>query len=809
MGKLPDDNDRAQRGALGGYLDGTAAVESHPRSEPAPPPASGPVPRLHSAEEATAAIRAALRSPAPMAVVRSTTGAGKSAELRSWLATEATSDKPAAMIVPTHRLGEQTQAGLLSLGISSARPVGVARSRLPVVQGEGAHACLHREAAELLARAGGHVREELCSECPARKHHPTTGGECPAYADGSTDAPVVVLQQTLLAPVLRQAAADLENPSADTDKAPVALVVVDELPPLVARVPWAAAEQARKHNLAAEMAPAAFDALSPLLASVQRRATTPSACPRTLRDLLALDLAGADVETALAEARTVDPGALWNRSLPVRLARLSIAPDTRGYTLARLTAAADFSELLQVLIEAAHEPDRPLLWPSGATDTAGPTLAALAPWVRQVRPFLAAGGKLRLLDATAPVEALRHLWPELELHSIEVRDAPQVRRRVLIWQHGARGKHCSPDRSLIPEQVRGPLRRLAAVAVEVNARKIGVLTHKPLADALRAWLADREADPSKPAPAWCPDELRQLVDDGAEIIPGHFGAHRGLDLWAGCDLLATMGDPWPNLGAAAIEAGVLGIKGVDPKAWAIEATRAELVQAWGRARAVHRTSPVLVVHFGASTLAPEPTWAPQWAGVAQEWPKRGRPPTVLPLSDPATWPAERARLGLPAYKHARALGLSWATYCRMAPRGTVEAEPENDPKTPGETLAHNPQKEVFSGVAGTPAASSSDPICGQCGDFSGFVPSKAPSGLVTHPTGVGGQERPATVVRFEGHHRGQERSTCPSWVPDLAGARVVPAWGPLGAPGRGEGGTKKPGCLVGQVRAVDPRRLLA
>ena len=787
MGKLPDDNDRAQRGALGGYLDGTAAVESHTRSEPAPPPASGPVPRLHSAEEATAAIRAALRSPTPMVVVRSTTGAGKSAELRAWLATEATSDKPAAMIVPTHRLGEQTQAGLLSLGVSSARPVGVARSRLPVVQGEGAHACIHHEAADLLARAGGRVREELCSECPARKHHPS-GGECPAYADGSTDAPVVVLQQTLLASVLRQAAADLENPSTDTDKAPVALVVVDELPPLVARVPWAAAEQARKHNLTAEMAPAAFDALGPLLASVRRRATALSARPLTLRELLALDLAGADVETALAEARTVDPGALWNRSLPVRLARLSLAPDTRGYALARLTAAADFSELLQVLIEAAHEPDRPLLWPAGATDTAGPTLAALAPWVRQVRPFLAAGGRLRLLDATAPSEALRHLWPELELHSIEVRDAPQVRRRVLIWQHGARGRHCSPDRSLIPDQVRGPLRRLAAVAVEINARKIGVLTHKPLADALRAWLADREADPSKPAPAWCPDELRRLVDDGAEIIPGHFGAHRGLDLWAGCDLLATMGDPWPNLGAAAIEAGVLGIKGVDPQAWALEQTRAELVQAWGRARAVHRTSPVLVVHFGASTLAPEPTWAPQWAGVAQEWPKRGRPPTVLPLSDPATWPAERARLGLPAYKHARALGLSWATYCRMAPRGTVEAEPENDPKTPGETLAHNPQKEVFSGVAGTPAASSSDPIYGQCGDFSGFVPLEAPSGPVAPSMGEGGQGqgRPATMATRGGPRWGQERTACPSTGSSLAGLAPALAGGLVAAlaPGR-------------------------
>lgn len=760
MGKLPDDNDRAQRGQLEDYLEGV-------ETEPTPPPASGRVPRLLSPEEGTAAIRAALRSPAPLTVVRSTTGAGKSAELRAWLATEATSDKPAAMFVPTHRLGEQTQAGLLSLGVPSTRPVGVGRVRLPVVQGEGAHACIHHEAADLLARAGGRVREELCPECPARKSHPS-GGECPAYASGSTAAPVVVLQQPLLAPVLRQAAADLCNPSADPDKPLPALAIVDELPPLVARAPWAAAEQARRHNLAAEMTPATLEALGPLLAAIRRQAAAPLDRPRALRDLLALDLTDVDLDKTLAEARAIDPGALWQRSLPVRLARLSLAPDTRDHALARLAAVATFSELLGVVLEAAHEPDRPFLWPTES----GPQLAALAPWVRQVRPFLAAGGRLRLLDATAPAEALRRLWPELELHSVEVRDAPQVRRRLLIWQHGARGRHCSPDRSLLADEVRGPLRRLAAVAVEAVARKIGVLTHKPLADALRAWLADREADRSKPAPAWCPDELRQLVDDGAEIIPGHFGAQRGLDLWAECDLLATMGDPWPNLGAALIEAGVLGL---DATAWTLETTRAELVQAWGRARPVHRQSPCVVVHLGAVALAPESTWAPQWAGVAREWPQRGRPPTVLPLSDPSTWPTERARLGLSRKAHARALGVSWATYCRKAPEGTAEAAPENDQETPAKEGAHNPQKEVFPGVDGNPSAPSSlIPDYGPP-ESSGFVPSCP---LSPAPAGV---RAPSAASPVLGGLVG------PSSAPGVAPAR----WGAAGgvpaavAPGRG------------------------
>jgi len=752
----------------------TNSTFEQPAGEEAPP-ASGPMPRLLSAEEGTAAIRAALRSPAPLVVLRSTTGAGKSAELREWLTTEATSARPAAVFVPTHRLGEQTQSGLFSLGVSAARPVGVARVRLPVVQGEGSLACVHHEAAELLARAGGHVREELCSECPARKKHPQNGGECPAYASGSTAAPVVVLQQPLLGPVLRQAAADLENRSADTDKPPPALAIVDELPPLVARVPWAAAEQARKHNFAAEMAPAALEALGPLLAAIRRQAAAPLDRPRTLRDLLALDLAGVDLDKTLAEARAIDGGALWQRSLPVRLARLSLAPDTRDHALARLAAVAALTELLRVIIEAAHEPDRLLLWPTEE----GPTLAALAPWVRQMRAFIEAGGRVRLLDATAPVEALRRLWPEIELHAVEVRDAPHVRRRMLVWQHGARGRHCSPDRSLLADEVRGPLRRLAAVAVEAGARKIGLLTHKPVADALRGWLTDREADPSKPAPAWCPDELEQLVDAGAEILPGHFGAQRGLDLWAECDLLATMGDPWPNLGAAIVEAGVLEL---DAATWTLETTRAELVQAWGRARPVHRQGPCVVVHLGALALAPSVDWAPQWAGVPQEWPQRGRPPTVLPLTDPSTWAAERARLGLSRRDHAKALGVSWATYCRKAPKAS-EGDPQNDQETPEEMVAHNPQQAVFDGVAGNPAALSSlIPDYGPP-DSCGFVPSEAPSGPVASSPDGASPVRPATVVALDGARRwSAERAVCPSGGPSLAGGRPGPAGGLLAAP---------------------------
>ena len=131
MAKRLDANDLAQRGELWSYLDKHVTVQG---PEPPEPPASGPVPRLHSAEEATAAIRASLRSPAPLLLLRSTPGAGKSAESLSAVRDHA-SDKGAAVavFVPTHKLGEQTQAALTALHVDSTRPVGVARVRLRVL----------------------------------------------------------------------------------------------------------------------------------------------------------------------------------------------------------------------------------------------------------------------------------------------------------------------------------------------------------------------------------------------------------------------------------------------------------------------------------------------------------------------------------------------------------------------------------------------------------------------------------------------------------------------------------------------------
>ena len=788
--KHPDDNDRAKRGEVWGYGDDAEDVDVE-APEPTPPPVSGTVPRLLSAAEGSAAIRAALRSPAALVVLRSTPGCGKSKEAWALVHDRCRGDERAIVTAPTHRLGEQIQAALGALGVPSTRPLGVARVRLPIIDGNGADApaCVHHQAAELLAIAGARVREELCQDCPAREDYPETGGECPAYAAGAEEAPVAVMQHALLAAILRRQTELLTAPPAPSKGGkkppkPARLLVVDEPPSPFLHSPLdGAGRQYDRAGLAAELGTDARERLEPALFAVLRAVEAGGHEGASLRALLVL--AGGTpeaVEADLAELRALDGADLWQKSLPGRLARSALHPSGREHALDRLAVVARFSGLLAALVDAAHAPDRPVL---RVDEDGSAHLVTLARWTRYLGPYLAAGGRVRLLDATAPVDAFRALWGDaLEVASVEVEDAPGVTRRFLPWAHAAKRRHTSGD-GPNEDRVRGPLRRLAELGAECSARKIGLLTHKPLADALRAWLA---APPGLPAPAFVPDELAALVGAGVEVNVGHYGAQRGLNTWADCDAFFTVGDAWPNLGAARAEAAALGL---DPDAWAIEQARAELVQGWGRIRAVHRPAPVVVAHFGSVALAPEPSWAPQWAGVRPEPAQKGRPRSVtMPLSDPSTWAEERKRLGLSWRQHAAALGLSLGTYQRKAPRGSVEGASsggsEDPPRNQQKEAYHKWPLEVSGGVSGAPGAPLSSIAIFDTPGSAGFGHSaqseatSEPPPPSTVPAGV--PEAPAAPAALA------PSLAAPSWgrVPG-----VVAAWrgapGAALAPGRGSG----------------------
>ena len=415
-----DDNDLARLGPLD--------LEDGLEPQTPPPPVSGTVPRLLSAAEGSAAIRAALRSPAALVVLRSTPGCGKSAEAWALVGDRCRGDERTIVTAPTHRLGQQIQAALGALGVPSTRPQGVARVRLPLLDGNGADApaCVHHQAAELLAFTGSNARKELCPGCDARENHPQTGGKCPAFAAGAEDAPVAVMQHALLASLLRQHTELLTAPPAPSEDGkippkpapsedrkippkPARLLVVDEPPPPFLHSPLdGARQQYDREKIAAKLVTEAYERLGHALAAVLRAVEAGGHAGASLRELLTLagGTPGA-VEADLAELRALDGADLWKKNLPGRLARSALYPSGREQALGRLAIVARFSGLLAALVDAAHHPDVPVL---RVDEDGAAFLVTRARWTRYLGPYLAAGGRVRLLDATAPVDAFRALW---------------------------------------------------------------------------------------------------------------------------------------------------------------------------------------------------------------------------------------------------------------------------------------------------------------------------------------------------------------------------------------------------------------
>jgi len=144
------------------------------------------------------------------------------------------------------------------------------------------------------------------------------------------------------------------------------------------------------------------------------------------------------------------------------------------------------------------------------------------------------------------------------------------------------------------------------VAEDPACQTIGLVTMRPIELALRAAISMSAADVGEwKAAGQDQDTLDQVALKLGPIVRGwpgrivfaHHGAVRGLNTMADVDALATLGDPWFNLDSVRNEVGFLGIE----EAWEARAEalcRAELEQAHGRLRTVHRTRPGRALHIG-------------------------------------------------------------------------------------------------------------------------------------------------------------------------------------------------------------------
>jgi hypothetical protein len=221
-------------------------------------------------------------------------------------------------------------------------------------------------------------------------------------------------------------------------------------------------------------------------------------------------------------------------------------------------------------------------------------------------------GSVVVLDANvdlhAPVLA-RVVGYEPPLHVFTAPDGAPIARTLQRCKRANRkawsddNGHLSPTAALLTS-VRQAVTWLAEAP---SVASVGLITFHVLETALRYTVGIERDDARR---QWVEahydpgrlDELSEALGPivagfGGEWLFGHYGATRGLNTMAGADALITLGDPWRNLGDAHNDAAFLHLEGWKARyeAWC----RAELEQAHGRLRTVHRTRPARALHVGA------------------------------------------------------------------------------------------------------------------------------------------------------------------------------------------------------------------
>lgn len=176
-----------------------------------------------------------------------------------------------------------------------------------------------------------------------------------------------------------------------------------------------------------------------------------------------------------------------------------------------------------------------------------------------------------ILGAGLPIMVLRVLRPDIEYQRIDVEDPPGVeitRIRVLMSDSTTKKLKADP-------------KRVERICDDILRRKL-------MAETLIV------------CPKGLEEQVKAYVGDLAHVA--HYGAIRGLDDWMHCDVFATIGDHYDNLGAVDIEASYFG---VDARLLSQQKLSTELEQAHGRARDCRRTEPALHLHYGMA-------WPGRW-----------------------------------------------------------------------------------------------------------------------------------------------------------------------------------------------------
>lgn len=574
-------------------------------------------------EQVTARLEEHMRRPPDgVSLVRAQCGLGKTrgfrvvAEERSKRAQKL--HTKSAISVPTTKLAEQVQRDLEAAGVPTIRFFGL----LSVPGEHQGKACKYHRAGAALASGGLSVAKLLCRGCDVRDGCAAKDGFV-----GSEDARVAVGPHELVGEL-------------DAHAGKTGLLAIDE-PPSIIKIEVVSLEELKRaqHEMDSWFGRSYVTCMAPIVAGViawLERGLDPESGPITRGLVMPPDLEA----DALELTGETEPGAWAIAAMdgkpgdapPVRegqRTRLRVnvgdaqACGQAARVLALLRRAVIDAEDVSASVEDHHlgkgkEPVRRLV---------------LVACERRMHRALRREGSTVVLAADADV--IRPLVSRVVGYDppMKVYRAPEVRvdRTLLRWPGATRSGWLGP---LKP----GPVLRAIRAAVDwyhegPTSRPLALVTYLPIEQEIR----ERQTDFARLAG-------RELARCRGGVVLGHYGALRGIDDWADLDALATMGDPYPHLGTLEREAdwvrrGRLSVG--TPDDWAAQHAAAELEQAHGRLRTIHRRRPARQLHVGM--VIPSGWPEPRIIDAHEGRPQGEAVPEIERLVEAVGGPAEAAR----------------------------------------------------------------------------------------------------------------------------------------------------------------------
>lgn len=237
-------------------------------------------------------------------------------------------------------------------------------------------------------------------------------------------------------------------------------------------------------------------------------------------------------------------------------------------------------------------------------------------------------GKIAILDAnmyvheSAIIEYCRNKYPSRPVKKleIEVRDSVKIQKIIIAKNYANVRNFVKEARWTGDKSIHVALSSALVEAKRRGCKKIGIITFKRVREALEIAKCTDAARSIEKASELIPgaNALKPLIS-GFNVVFNHFGNIRGDNSMKDCDCIITLGDPRPNIGEVIDKCGFVGS---DPNAMANQWAAAELQQAHGRLRTIHRTKPGVQIHVGS--IAPRGFWSDETLVLNQN----GRPESL-------------------------------------------------------------------------------------------------------------------------------------------------------------------------------------